>query len=139
MSAYLVEVQGLSASGCAPSLLTFHFSLLTLNSPLYLAPMKRTLLLLAAAAGLWSACGDVTPGLSELQPTFVSPSMTPDSLRALLSDAYEAGNFNGAVVICRDGDVEFEEYYGAEEASRRWQAAAGEGKRWTMCAPGEEG
>ena len=34
---------------------------------------------------------------------------------------------------------EFEEYYGPEEASRRWQAAAGEGKRWTMCAPGAEG
>ena len=43
--------------------------------------------------------------------------MTPDSLRALLSDAYEAGTFNGAVVICRNGDVEFEEYYGVESAS----------------------
>lgn len=79
--------------------------------------MKRTLLLLAVAAGLWSACGDATSGLSELQSTFVSPSMTPDSLRALLSDAYEAGTFNGAVVICRNGDVEFEEYYGVESAS----------------------
>ena len=29
---------------------------------------------------------------------------------------------------------EFEAYYGAEEASRRWQAAAASGKRWTMCA-----
>ena len=79
--------------------------------------MKRTLLLLAAAAGLWSACGDAPAGLSELQPAFVSPSMTPDSLRALLSDAYDAGTFNGAVVICRDGDIAFEEYYGVESAS----------------------
>ena len=30
---------------------------------------------------------------------------------------------------------EFEAYYGAEEASQRWQAAAASGKRWTMCAP----
>ena len=42
--------------------------------------------------------------------------MTPDSLRALLSDAYEAGTFNGAVVICKDGDIEFEEYFGVKDA-----------------------
>ena len=79
--------------------------------------MKRIFFLIAAASVLWSACGDAPSAMVNENSTFVDPSMTPDSLRTLLSDAFHAGAFNGAVVICKDGEVEFEEYYGVEDAS----------------------